>query len=86
MSTCAWAKIIETSDGEHVLFYIENDDDRDDASTIRCVSRHDGFDATVGLSGIPTAKVQDSFDKIDTDFADKIRNKIVGGMMEASEQ
>lgn len=79
---CSWAKIVPTTDGHHVLFFIEHDEEHDDCSTIRCVTRYEGMDATLGFSGIAASKVQEVFDKMDARTADAVRTKVIGGLLD----
>lgn len=58
MSECKWAKIVESSDGQHVLFYLEHDGEHEDCQILHCVARFDGFDGDVKLAGIKNEKAE----------------------------
>lgn len=80
----AWMRVIHSSDGHPVLFYIENDTEHDDCSMIHCYARFDGFDADMKLQGIPTEKVADAFAALETRAADAVVNS-VAKMMEGDD-
>ncbi|MGE5523420.1 MAG: hypothetical protein ACM3SS_06885 [Rhodospirillaceae bacterium] len=80
-----WMRIIYASNGQPILFYIENDTAHDDCSMIHCYARFDGFDADMKLKGIPTSKVADMLAALSTRSADAIV-KDVAKLMEGDDE